>query len=254
MSSQFLSTYLDDADISLEEIIPSFKQNENSRKHVGLVAFYFRQRGLCSILLTGQADNYYKNAVQAIGSYLYFLSKATDDEKLISDSSTFFDAVNTGLTDVCKQFALLSQTSWKKDYEYEDDFLYNKFLMDHFFIEGSDAECEATLEAYNRLLNGVNDVRYTLCKSFYEEDGTAFTECFSEFLEQRQERIEDLISKGVMIESVWSWARYISTEGLALLRLAEKKSFLLDSHYSQIPELLRQLPTITFNPTAWQTL
>ena len=86
----------------------------------------------------------------------------------------------------------------------------------------------------------------------FEKNTDDFTEYFEQFLVERAANIERMIEREVIGEEIWSWSRYVSNEGLALLTLAELLEFQLDSSYSQVPEALRKHPKIDFNPNLWR--
>lgn len=252
MSSSFLSTYIDNANLFLADAVPALVQDRSSRELASTVAYYYRQRGLCRVFFEGSAVGYHKSGIESSSAYLYYLGQAADEEKLLSDSAAFFDAINTGIFDVCRQYVSLAQTGWKRDYEYEDDYLYALFLMNHFFSDSTEQDDALILERYDAALEGGQDTRLNLCRAFLDHDEILFQEALEDFLEERQDRIEGLIKKNAMRESEWSWARYISIEGLALVRLAESKSFEVARHLSQIPELFRPVPTRPFDSDAWR--
>jgi len=57
-----------------------------------------------------------------------------------------------------------------------------------------------------------------------------------------------------MPEESWSWLRYFSSEGLALLKLADRVGLAVGTEYLHVSEGLRANPTFAFDPDAWRRL
>jgi len=217
-------------------------------------SFYYRQKGACHFFYTGQTSVFFECMHKSAGSYLFFLKNGKESDKRTSDGNVLFDAVNAGLWNAAQLIAQHSRKTCNFDYEYEDDFLYNYFLLNFFFLKGddTDAKCAQILKDYEQVLAGDLDVRFLLCKSIYEKSEVDFLESFDQFLLERAEKIEKMIQREVMGEEEWSWARYFSNEGLALLKLGESLGFELSTNYSQIPEALRHSTTLQFNSELWK--
>lgn len=253
MSSSLLPICIENATDALGPLVKTVTAGPPQRKHVQIACFFFRQRATAELLLWGQTDAYYQNLVQSSGLYLYFLQNANDTEKRVSDQDALFDAINAGLWDVCQQMTFaIRQALFQPDYEYEDDYIYAQILMALFFIPHSDELVRQWLDDYERVLEGRSDTRYDICRAFVENDRLGFEASFEELLEARRDRIEGMIDRGAMTEEVWAWARYVSTEGLALSRLADLKAFEQTDYYPQIPCLLRSLPKVRFDPDLWR--
>lgn len=255
MSSEFLSSYISNAEYDLKRSIPKLIQRAE-QDIASKVGFYFRQKGTCDFLRTGRVSVIFDCLHRSAGSHLYFLQKADDVHKQTSASDSFFDAIICGLWDCAKLIAENSRQSFNSDCEYEDDYLYFHFLMAYFFgdnIKASDVGTKI-LADYERVLNGQHDDRFLLCKTFLEKDEKGFLEVFEHFLEARSESIDRMIEREAIGEDEWSWSKYVSHEGLALLKLAERLQFKLGSGYSQVPEVLRRHPNLSFNPNLWMQM
>jgi len=254
MSSEFLSSYIND---SVDDIRLYSKKlrHKATYEFASETSFYYRQRGSCHFFYTGEVDLFFDCMHKGAGSYLYFLINGEEADKRTADNDAFFDAIGAGLWDCAKLMAVNSRTTCNFDYEYEDDFLYSYFLMHFFFLEDRNDRTTSTqlLKQYEKVLNGQTDLRFLLCTAFLENDTENFSIHFEQFLSDRQENIEKLIEREAMGEEVWSWSRYFSNEGLALLKLAETLDFKLNSHYSQIPEILRTDPKTVFDANLWKT-
>jgi len=65
---------------------------------------------------------------------------------------------------------------------------------------------------------------------------------------------EAMIGREAMPEESWSWLRYFSSEGLAVVRLADWIGLPIDADYRHVNELVRRAPTPSFDPHAWQRI
>lgn len=253
MSSEFLSSYISNAEYDLKRSIPKLLQQADKENALN-VGLYFRQKGTCDFLRTGRTRVFFDCLHRSSSSYLYFLQKANNAQKQTSASDSFFDAIICGFWDCAKLMAENSRQSFNSDCEYEDDFLYYHFLMSYFFGDVKKASDVGTkiLADYERVLNGQRNDRFLLCKAILENDEKGFLEVFEHFLVARSESVDRMIEREAIGEDEWSWSKYVSHEGLALLKLAERLQFKLGSDYSQIPEVLRQHPEVGFDPNLWK--
>jgi hypothetical protein len=149
------------------------------------------------------------------------------------------------------EMAKYSRSTCNFDCEYEDDFLYTHFLLSYYF-QAEDGQ--RILSNYESVLDGDDDIRFDLCKSFLDKDSETFNDKFGEYLVERDEKMIKMISRETIGEDIWSWSKCISMEGLAFLKLASLLNFKTDTNYKQIPEGLRYLPENEFNPNLWQLI
>ena len=250
MSSEFLDSYIENSASDIEETVPELLQKVDFDTAIEL-SFYYRQNASCQYLLTGNTTAFVDNMHRSAGSFLYFLQTSKEQDKRTSENEPYFDAIVGGFMKTVGQMAKYSRSSCNFDYEYEDDFLYTHFLLSYFFRE---ADGQKILSDYEAVLEGDDDVRFDLCKSFFEKDPDMFNDKFEQFLVERDENMIKMISRETVGEDIWSWSKYISMEGLALLKLASLLNFKTNTNYKQIPEGLRYLPETEFNSNLWQSI
>jgi len=254
MGSAYLKDYIENAEFYLKKMIPALTRGELDRRGIQEMCTAFRQRGLCSLLLYGVGEPFYLNMMESGGAFLYYLQGAADEHKVTSQVKPFFDTIGGGFWDCAKAIAHHSRMTWNRDYEYDDDFLYVLFLMKHFFLEASDEECETIISLHGKVSEGADEERRDICKAFLTTDNDLFEEKIHYLLEQRAEQVEKMIARDALPEEVWAWLRYFSSEGLALLRLAERKGFNIEEVYLHIPASVRPESPFSFNPDAWRNL
>lgn len=254
MSSEFLSVYVESAEEDYDILIQDYLKNPDF-KNAERMSFYFRQFGSSSYLLTGNKGQYFNALHRSSGSYLFHLQNSNESNKQTSEKAPYFDAISAGLFDGARLMAEHASTHCNFDYEYEDDFLYTHFLLSYFFRRNSVSvdDCQKILEDYEKVLDGALETRFLICKAFYDKDADAFNENFISLLDERLQYINESIDKGIIAEDEWSWSKYISVEGLGLLKLASLLNFSTGNNYSQVPEALRTPIEMTFDPLLWKS-
>jgi hypothetical protein len=255
MSSIFLADYVANAEFALERQVPLLAANA-LKPRVGIHAMctMFRKRGACVLLLTGDSDVYYLTAMQSAAAYLEYLGRAPEEDKVTSFAKPFFDSIAGGYWDAAREIAARSRASHHPDFEYEDDFLYVRFLQERFFLGATEAALMELLARYEAVGEGRPDVRLDLCRTFAGGDSDAFDETLQELLRRRADELESLVSRGGTTEEEATWLRPYSNEATALLKLAERLGFPTQSSYSQVPNDVRPLSPFSFSADAWRTL
>ena len=254
MSSAYLESYIKNAQFSLQRLLSRLLSGGIDWHGIQEICTYFRQRGVCSLLLYGVAQPFYINMMQSAGAYLYYLQRVGDEHKVTSQVKPFFDAIGGGFWNCAEAIANYSRLSWNGDYEYEDDFLYVLFLLKYFFLDSIDGECEGIIARFEEVSGGADGARLDICKAFLTADNALFEEMIHVLLDQRVEEVEKMIARNELPEEVWSWIRYFSSEGLALLRLAERRGFATGETYLHVPDSVRAEASFPFDSDAWRNL
>lgn len=255
MSSPFLDSYIRNATFAVERQIRLLETGGLApQRGIHAMCTMFRQRGVCDLLLTGQTDGFYVNMMQSAAAFLYHLGTTADADKVTSFAKPFFDAVAGSYWDAAGEIAARSRPAWNPDYEYEDDFVYVYFLMQHAFLQGPDDTLDALLARYEAILDGAFDARLEICRALRARDDAAFHEGLVILLEQRQQNVEDLIGRGALTDEQAAWVRPFSIEGAALVKLADRLGLAAGEHYLHVPELIRGPGPFVFSKDAWRTV
>lgn len=254
MSSVYLNTYINNAEFYLEKFIPKLAKGLLDWPGIQRMSTCFRQRGVCSLLLFGVADDLVVNLMQSGGAFLYFVQRCADSEKVTSQAKPFYDAIGGGFYGCAAEIVLNSGMNWAQGYEYEDDFLFIQFLMKHFFLGAPITECQTILEEFYKAQAGSEPERLAICEAFLNGDNQQFEETLPLLLERRSQKVEAMVKRGALPEEISSWLRYFSSEGMALVRLAKMKGFATDQTYLHIPDIVHRDPPFSFDPDAWRNL
>jgi len=254
VSSAYLADYIENAEYELQVLVPALKQGELDLRGIHLLCDTYRQRGVCSFLLTGGAQVFHLNCMQSSSAYLQFLATAERSQSATSQAKPFYDAVGSGYWDCARDIAVASRMNWNPAKEYEDDFLFVLFLLKHFFLDAVETECRHIISQHESVAEGADQAHRDVCLAFLDRDPALFDESLREILQVRAHRVEGMVAREAIPEEHWSWLRYFSSEGLALLKLAERAGLATDIDYLNVSESLRRSPEFDFDPEAWRNI
>ena len=213
-----------------------------------------RSHGALSFFKSGVPDLLFARASQSASTYLEYLLNADEGKKVLSKSDAFYDAIVSDNIPCAKAIAENSPTSFNPKYEYEEDFLFIHFLMQHFFMSADDEKCQETIEGHLEVSEGGDEELRDIASSFLTNDSKLFNQGLSIYLQKRSDDIEARISREAISEDRWAWERYYSVQGLALIRLADRKGMDVDSGYLHISDSLRRLPSLDHSKLTWRSL
>ena len=208
-----------------------------------------RQAGVCSLLLHGDGNAYFDSMAKSCGAFMEFLQHAVDARVTLSKALPLLDAINGGYWDAADTIAARLPQEVNPDYEYEEDFKYRRFLIE-FGVRGSDGR--AALASFADAAGETDEARVAVCEALVAKDEKEFHENLCIFLEQDAEQIEAKIARGALTDAQWSWQRYYCSEGLALLRIAQRRGIGADVNYLRVPQELLDSPAVNFAPDAWR--
>ena len=104
-----------------------------------------RIAGIADLFLTGKATELHQCLQHSGQAYAYFLTSAPDTTTTTSRGLPFFDAVAAGDLQLAEQIARMAQRTFAPGEEYEEDFLFVDFVMQHEFLGRSASVSEACL-------------------------------------------------------------------------------------------------------------
>ncbi|MDA8137273.1 MAG: hypothetical protein M0036_01365 [Desulfobacteraceae bacterium] len=254
MGSDHLDAFIENSEFYLERYIPKLLRRALDWNGIQRMTTAFRQRGVCHLLWTGNRNHFFANMVQSAGAFLHFLKFCHEEQKVLSHCKPFYDALAAGCWEAAVQIARHSRMTWAEGYEYKEDFFFVQFLMAYFFLDAGEENSRKILEDFDAARAGAEEERFAICNALIDGDRPLFEETLGLLLEQRAEKIEGMIQRGALPEEIWAWMRYFSSEGLALVRLAERNGLAVNDTFLHIPDSVRKAPAIVFNGDAWQNL
>lgn len=252
MPSEFLPAFIQNATADNEELLPELLGGRVQWEVLLTFCRNFRIIGTGLLFLGGTAERFLSCLHHSGRAFAHFLEKMDEDSKLTSRCLPFFDAVAAGDSEGASQVARHARRTWARGLEYEEDFLFVEFLMQHFFLGASQADCAALLERYERSLQGTDDCRLELCRALLVKDSRMFESSLERFLSERRDAMDEAEDSGRLAPEVFATEGHLSVEGLALVRLAEHKGMDTQEDYLHVPSVARRPASRLPAPDAWR--
>lgn len=243
------------AALDLEETLPQFIEGSlDSADSLHFCALY-RRFAICRLLFSGVPDEFYGELFKSGRAYLHYIQRAGSDSVVTGKAAPFFDAVAcddmSGAADIARNV----DSSWSEGEEYEEDFLYVRFLMEKFCLATEQGILEARLARYEEVLDGQPDPRLDLCKGILAADGAAFEQALLALLSDEQARMERLVAEEKLDPDDSSTIARVSIEGLALVRLGQQVGLEAPSACPLVPEVARRFARAVHPPAeSWREI
>lgn len=252
MPASDLGIYLSNAQLELQEQLPSVVARKASLADTLNACRNCRLVAIAYLLLTGRAREFHHNLYKSGRAFLHFLRYEEDDKKCTSRAGPFFDAIASGDLDCAKAIALASRITWNPQEEYEEDFFYIAFLVSYFFLPDGKNRSKSFFQPYVKLAQAQPDIRADICIAFTEKDSAKFEASLELFLSDHQARHQRLQLAGAIPPEEMATEAKISVEGLALIRLAEMSGFSLQAEYLLAPSICRTTHAVAYGDNDWQ--
>ncbi|WP_236069332.1 Imm49 family immunity protein [Citreicoccus inhibens] len=249
-----MSVFIDNALGDNEEKLAAFTAGQGGLKEALQFSQNFRIAGIGSLLMSGTATRFHECLHASARAFAYFLRSAPDSQKLTSRSAPFFDAVACEDIEAARELARHSPRCPDRAREYEEDFLFVRFLMDFFFQGMSVNEGLNLLEHYETILEGTQDIRLTVCRAFLASDSAGFDEALSNMMEERNMRVQKMRDQEAAAEESLSTEGYLSVEGVALVRLALSRGLTPSGHYLSVPTVACEPPLLRYREDVWRNM
>ena len=184
-----------------------------------------RTAGIAEVLVAFNIDGFHHMLTRSALTRLYLLKKTTPVEQArsrfckISRSNAFFDALAVGRIDLARQIIMAGPPQRNADFEYEDDYLYVRFLYG-MLLAAPAQEQQGTLDNWRATVVGPPSERFEVCLALLAHDAAAFEQAFTGLLAARAEELQAQSRSLSRDEMAFAGDRHIFIEGLALLRLA----------------------------------
>jgi hypothetical protein len=199
------------------------------------------------VLLTkGDVDAYCHNLIRSgrcRESYLRRLQAAgiTDDHHQGSGRiAPFLDSIAADDFALARSIVDLSRKTWHQGHEYEDDFCYAQILFALIGRTRDPVALEALFKRYETVLDGEAEPRLDVVRALAAMDHAGFETALEALLARHADRIEKDKARHKIEDAVVIAERQVCIEGVALLRIAERLGFTLQSEYRFCPSLARQ--------------
>jgi hypothetical protein len=206
-----------------------------------------RFRALAVIVLTaqGDAETFYQHLIRSARSRLRYLERVTsahefnDYHYCSGRHEPLMDAVAAGDWSLAECIVKLSPSEFRQGCEYEDDYCYAQILSRYIFERPQDEKVSAFLDRLAAYADGQPNARLAVCRALAARDQDAFEKSFADLLDARDLEIEAAKARGQLEEPHIVAQRRVFVEGLAILRLAERRGLRTEREYRYCPSLAR---------------
>lgn len=205
-------------------LAPEITRDELVRD-VGEITWALHMIAAAELLIEGRPQGFFLNLSRAAENWRRLLARlaATGDGRPpASRSAAFLGAIAAADWDRASEIARLSSAAWREEEEYEDDFAWSHLLHQHLL--GAKPEVLAELAASVRRAGAdAYEDRVSLIEALWTGDAPRFREAFQLVWSSHGQEVEEAASSPVASAVDLGPHRYIWVEGLAYLRLAERR-------------------------------
>ncbi|MCY1043639.1 hypothetical protein OV208_20135 [Corallococcus sp. bb12-1] len=262
MSHDYVEIARHNQSLILAETLEALAQSQESP--AGLfsnAAVCYRVLALCTLLQGADTEGFAGLLCKAGQARLAFLELASQGARryepeflLASDNCGFSDALASGDLDTARAIARLSPTRHAQDLEYEEDYLFSRFLHLWVLAPRDTAGLELALERWASVVEeGDPDMRLHACRELMEKNPDRFSQALQTLVTERKREYRAYRKQLDFDEEVAATTGKVYLDGLALLRLAELEGLGPLPAYELLPELARiPLGTPLPRPQAWR--
>jgi len=244
-----------DLGLSLERGLPRVLARAVTLQQMLIFCGYYRRMGIAELFLSGRPEGLFENLSKSARAFLFYLEGAEETAKATSKSEPFFDAVACGDVHAAHAIAEHSRSTWNADVEYEEDFLYMRFLMERFALGAWENSLDGLLQRYEQVLDGGDDPRLSLCRALHGKGQQLFDETLDRIVGDRRRKTEKQLQEGQVSPNDAATVSHLWVELLALLRFAEQATLKLDGNQPFAPSVARKLELARLPPAeAWRDI
>jgi hypothetical protein len=234
----FLPIAVNNAGVSLEELLPDVLRGRPSLAGYELLCRLYRQLGVGALLLTGRPTDFRRNLFKSGRAFAHFSEKAAAREKLTSRAEAFFDAVACRDDQGARRIARASPARPDPSREYEEDFYALRCPMDLLLGEAP-ATVAGMLEAWAKL-GGGPDPRRDLWRAILQKDQKRFERSLVATIRARRARYRALEREDRLDPDEAATLPHVSVEALAALELARRAGLKVGREYPTAPAAARR--------------
>ncbi|HYO71590.1 MAG TPA: Imm49 family immunity protein [Archangium sp.] len=253
MSNKFLPVFVSNARYGNQKLLPCLLQGEGSPQE--LLAFCHNHRiiGIGSLLLLCDTEAFQDYLYRSGRAFLALGAPADGTWSMaLSRAAPFFDALAALDLAGARELAARAPRSRRADSEYEEDFLYVRFLMDHCLLGQPAQEAHQTLERFEAVLQGSEEPRLEVCQALLAREEERFQEALQRMVSEQYRRYAHLRERGRLPQEIWATEAKVCVEGLALGVLAERVGLRMPTEHPGLPRVARCRQAPSTPPDAWK--
>jgi hypothetical protein len=248
--SEFLDTHRATAEDLLDEALPFLLTGK--LRYDGLLRFCesYRIKGIVHVLLDGRPDRLHVNLHNSGRSFRHGLFSLPSAQIVVSRALPLFDATASNDVACASAIARALPTGWKRDVEYEDDYLYFS-LFGKWVLSAPPAEREDLLERLAALADEA-DPRLAAMRALSKGDADSFDTAVDAVSTMYQQRLRQFAGGGKISDEAADTLPFFCAEGLALIRLAEREGLSLRPEHMLVPSMVRPDFSSSYGENDWR--
>jgi len=224
------------------------------------VALYHRLIGELKLLMDADQQGFIDGLCKSAYSRLYFLrqfaAKNTVDAPYLCLSKDI--ALTAGLAaghiELTKQIAKLSKDKHDPKIEYEDDFLFVRFIADSVLDGTTTEQLQKLVARWEVVLEGGASTEFAVCKTIADNDAEAFHDAFDSLIASRQQQLKQWRESTAFDEQMYSAEGFLYVKGMCVLRIAHLRGIPVKLEYPLIPRMALDIPGVSFPAQdSWRT-
>ncbi|MFY0526215.1 Imm49 family immunity protein [Archangium gephyra] len=254
MSNKFLPVFVSNARYGNQKLLLRLLQGGGSPQELLTFCHNHRLIGIGSLLLLCDTETFQSHLYRSGRAFLALGAPADGAWPLaLSRAAPFFDALAAFDLEGARELATRAPQSRRADSEYEEDFLYVRFLMDYCLLDQPQQEARQTLERFEAVLQGSEEPRLEVCQALLEREEERFQEALQRMVSAQSRRYAHLRERGRLTQETWATDAKVCVEGLALGVLAERMGLRMPGEHPSLPGVARCHQAPTAPPDAWKT-
>lgn len=205
-----------------------------------------RALAIMGLLVAADSNSFYHNLIRSGRVRVTYLEKMRasgrldDHHRCSGRFEPLMDAIAADDFNLAMRIVELSPAEFREGHEYEDDYCYARILSRWIAKMPDDSETPGLIDRFGAYLEGKPNARLAVCRALAVKDQAAFDEAFANLLDERDLEIEAAKERGQLEEPQVVALRRVWVEGLAILRLAERRGLHTEQEYRYCPSLARQ--------------
>jgi hypothetical protein len=210
------------------------------------VSYKLRTLAILAVLGKASTDGFVHSCTRAARARRLYLRRLAEagieraHHRVAGRYEPLLDAVAAGDMQLVRDIEQLTPADFRPPDEYEDDYCYAQIVQRLCRDAVPEDELPPLLRRFEHYLDGDRNPRLQVCEALVERDSDAFVDAFADLLAEFEERIQANRARG-QLEDVHVLAqRQVSVEGLAMLRLAERRGITTEREYQYCPSLARR--------------
>ncbi|MCY1030283.1 Imm49 family immunity protein [Corallococcus sp. BB11-1] len=234
----------DSLDILFDDAFPEVLAGGTVEELVGLVreaCVHFHTQGVTTLLLDGSPQHFFYQLACAAENWrrlLIHLRARGADLPPASDNASLLGAVVGGYWELARDLCRVS-ASQQAEEEYEDEFAWARLLQEFIALPSDGAPSEQWLRQQEGALAKSQADRWEWFQALLSGDGSRFLAAFEQVLQQHSAETEAQTVRWGTSPEQFVASRFIWFEGLAMLRLAERRGMKVEAPLRYCPPLAR---------------